>query len=61
MKWAEDLTYQNELLNREIRKVKEEQDSLNETVKTLQNQLRLCQEECASLQADWDVLEARLA
>ena len=40
-KRAEDLTYENELLKREIWKVKEEQDSLNGTVETLLHQLRL--------------------
>ena len=34
---------------------------LNGTVETLQHQLRLCQEECASKQADRDVLEAWFA
>ena len=41
MKKAEALTNENELLKREIRKVKEEHDSLNGTVETLQHQLRL--------------------
>ena len=61
MKWVEDFTYENALLKREITVVKEKQDSLNGTVETLQHQLRLCQDECTSLQADWDVLEARVA
>ena len=35
MKRAEDLTNENKLLKREIRKAEEEWDSLNGTVKTL--------------------------
>ena len=48
MKRAEDHIYEIELLKKEVWKVEEEQDSLNGTVKTLQHQLRLCQEECTS-------------
>ena len=39
MKRVEDLTNENELLKREIRKFEKEQDSLNGTVETLQHQL----------------------
>ena len=40
MKRAEDLTNENELLKREIRILKEEQDSLNGTVEMTRSQLQ---------------------
>ena len=59
MKRAEDLTAENEILKREIRKLEDEQDSANAAAETLRQQLRSCQEECATKQSERDVLEAR--